>query len=397
MTQVFPLYGLSTPPLGQPSSLPTAAAADPSGELPEEIETVRGRVQLRRQRGDAGVSAGVEHLHVGGERAGFTLLPTRGMGIWKAWAGERSFGWNSPVQGPVHPAWVPLSEPSGLGWLSGFDELLVRCGLESNGAPQFGSGGQLEYPLHGRIANLPAESLSVAVDAEAGTVEVRGTVRESRLFFTNLSLESTIRMAIDGETIEIEDRVTNHSDSPATAQLLYHINLGAPLLSEGATLVAPAVEVVPKTDQAAAAIDSYPRYQGPQVGFAEEVYLMRLVADHSGWTRALLRGADGTAGFGVSFDTSTLPYFIQWKNTAGLADGYVTGLEPATGFPNTRRFEEANGRIVSLEAGETQTHRLRLHLLSSAEQVEAFEAEVRKLALADPKIDRRPRDGWCEG
>lgn len=390
MMQIFPLYGPA-------DSLHEADQAGASTELPQVIATSRGRLSLRRHRSETGLSAGVEQLQIDGERAGFTLLPTRGMGIWKAWAGEQTFGWKSPVHGPVHPALVPLSEPSGLGWLAGFDELLVRCGLESNGAPQFSPSGQLQYPLHGRIANLPAESLVVAVNSDDGTIEVSGTVRESRLFFTNLSLQSTVRMAADSDTIEIEDRITNHSDAPGTAQLLYHINLGAPLLGEGATLVAPAVEVVPKTDQAAAAIDSYTRYEGPQVGFAEQVYLMRLVADHSGWTRALLRGADGSTGFGVSFDTSTLPYFIQWKNTAGTNDGYVTGLEPATGFPNTRGFEEANGRVVWLDPGETRIHRLRLHLLSEAARVEAFEAEVRKLAPSAPKVDRQPRAGWCEG
>ena len=46
-------------------------------------------------------------------------------------------------------------EPSGLGWLDGFDELLVRCGLESNGAPEFNPNGSLRYPLHGKIANMP--------------------------------------------------------------------------------------------------------------------------------------------------------------------------------------------------------------------------------------------------
>ena len=37
----------------------------------------------------------------------------------------------------MHPRWVPLSEPSGIGWLDGFDELVARCGLFSHGAPDF--------------------------------------------------------------------------------------------------------------------------------------------------------------------------------------------------------------------------------------------------------------------
>ena len=47
---------------------------------------------------------------------------------------------------PVHPAFVPIAEPSGVGWLSGFDELMCRCGLESNGAPDFDERGQLAFP-----------------------------------------------------------------------------------------------------------------------------------------------------------------------------------------------------------------------------------------------------------
>ena len=70
------------------------------------------------------------------------MLPDRGLGIWKIMAGGVELGWQSPVHGPVHPRFVPLAEPSGLGWLDGFDELVARCGLVSNGAPDFDAAGQ---------------------------------------------------------------------------------------------------------------------------------------------------------------------------------------------------------------------------------------------------------------
>lgn len=385
MSEIFHLYG----PGHVVDAVPT--------ELPGEIRTARGVLKLHRQRFEEGPSAGVELLQISGERAGCALLPTRGMGIWRAWAGDFPFGWRSPVHGPIHPSLVPLAEPSGLGWLSGFDELLVRCGMQSNGAPDFDDDGRLRYPLHGRVANLPAESLTVAVDAESGTIEVTGVVREARLFFSNLSLTSTIRMTADGDTIDIEDRVMNHSDAPGGHQMLYHINIGRPLLGEGAELVVSPVEVVPKTDRAAEGIDRYERYDAPQVGFAEQVYLMRLASDSTGWAHSLLRQADGDAGFGISFDTSTLPYFAQWKNTAGESDGYVTGMEPATGFPNTHSFEEANGRVVVLGPGQSVAHRLQLHLLRGASRVDAFETRVRQLAPAKTKVEKVPRAGWCEG
>ncbi|NOY28743.1 MAG: DUF4432 family protein [Planctomycetes bacterium] len=108
------------------------------------------------------MSDGVQVIEVDTGRMRLSILPTRGMGIWRAELpdGER-LGWKSPVHGPVHPKFVPLTDPSGLGWLDGFDELVVRCGLESNGGPAFDEeNGRLVYPLHGRIANRPAHHVS---------------------------------------------------------------------------------------------------------------------------------------------------------------------------------------------------------------------------------------------
>src|SRR4051812_15749138 len=76
----------------------------------------------RRHRG--GLSDGVDTIVVQMPGFRFTVIPTRGMGLWHAAIGKLVFGWKSPVRGPVHPAFVDLGEPSGLGWLDGFDELL---------------------------------------------------------------------------------------------------------------------------------------------------------------------------------------------------------------------------------------------------------------------------------
>ena len=67
----------------------------------------------------AGLSDGVDSIRVDNGAFCLEVLPTRGMGIWKAWLGDEEIGWRSPVQGPVHPRFVPWCEPSGLGWLDG--------------------------------------------------------------------------------------------------------------------------------------------------------------------------------------------------------------------------------------------------------------------------------------
>ena len=100
-------------------------------------------------------------------------------------------GWQSPVKGPVHPAFfVPLSEP--LGFLQGFDEFLCRCGLESNEAPEFDAQGRLRDGLHGKIANLPADQVQVAIDGDSGEITVSGTVDEAGPFGVKLRLHTSI-------------------------------------------------------------------------------------------------------------------------------------------------------------------------------------------------------------
>ena len=41
-----------------------------------------------------------------------------------------------------------------------------------------------------------------------------------------------------------------------------------------------------------------------------------------------------------------MPWFTQWKNTTSVADGYVTGIEPGTNFPNPRTYEGEQGRVI---------------------------------------------------
>ena len=64
-----------------------------------------------------------------------TVIPTRGMGILDVKMDSVRLGWNSPVKEVVHPSHIDLESRGGLGWLEGFNEWMVRCGLEFAGHP----------------------------------------------------------------------------------------------------------------------------------------------------------------------------------------------------------------------------------------------------------------------
>jgi hypothetical protein len=288
-----------------------------------------------------------------------------------------------------------VTEPSGLGWLDGFDELLCRCGLVSNGAPQFDARGRLQYPLHGRIANLPAHRLVVEADPATEELSVTGVVDECRFHFQKLRLTSTLRTRRGEPGVQIIDEVTNLSGNPGEMQLLYHTNFGPPLLEPGATILAPVRRLMPRDERATAGLDGWNRYASPRARAEEEVYFSQLLADRDGWTQVLLRDEAGTRGVSLRFAVAELPCFTLWKNSPPLADGYVTGLEPGVNFPNPRSFEAQQGRVRRLEPGETVRFELALEFHGDGQSVAAAEASIARLQqAAQPEICPQPQSDW---
>jgi hypothetical protein len=289
-----------------------------------------------------------------------------------------------------------LCDPSGLGWLDGFDEFLCRCGLESNGAPEFDASGKLLYPLHGKIANRPAHRVTIAFDRETSEIAIAGEVDESRLFFSKLRLTTTICTKLGQNGLSIRDEVTNLAATPGEMELLYHINFGGDLLGVGSRLVAPIKRLAPRNAHAAADLDRWNVYAAPTPGFVEQVYFMELAAAEDGRTQALLRNRDGLLGASVRADVGQLPYFTLWKNTAAVEDGYVTGLEPGVNLPNPRSFEARQGRVAKLSPGETRSFEIAIDVHASQSSIAAAEAEIARLqSAANPRIERESPADWC--
>jgi len=363
---------------------------------PKEVGGSAQGYSVKTHRLVGGLRDGVDTVVIDNGACRFTVLPTRGMGIWKAWIGQVQIGWNSPVPGPVHPAFVPLQEPSGLGWLDGFDELLVRCGLYSNGAPDFNEQGILTQPLHGRIANIPAHTVNLEIDNATGEITLIGIVDECRFHFQKLRLKTTLKTKPGEKGFRITDEITNLSGGEGTAQMLYHVNFGPPILDAGAKVVAPIKTLVPRTPHAAKDIKAWDTFAHDQPGSEEQVYFFELLGDAAGQTQTLLRNSHSTQGVSLKFNTKQLPCFTLWKNTPAVEDGYVTGLEPGTNYPNPRTHETKEGRILKLAAGETAKLELALEIHPDFGSVKAAEAAVQKLAgNVAPKIFDAPQPGWC--
>ena len=271
-----------------------------------------------------GKQEGVEVIEVNNGKLRFTVVPTRGMSIYEVLMEDMRLGWDSPVKGLVHPKFVNLQTRQGLGWLEGFNEWMVRCGLEFFGAPgtdefidNTGAKATMDLTLHGKICNTPASVVEVTVQREAPyRIAVRGRVEEAALHGPKLEMWTQISTTPGAAAFQISDTVTNRSAVEQEFGILYHSNYGPPLMEEGAKFFAPVRQVTPMNEHAAKDVSSYDVYRAAQPGFAEQVYCLVLWADANDRTQVVLRNAAGSKAVSMAFSVKELPFFTLWKNPA---------------------------------------------------------------------------------
>jgi hypothetical protein len=334
---------------------------------------------------------GVEVIEVDNGAMTITVVPTRGFQVWAANAGNVRLGWDSPVKEIVHPQFVNLTERGGLGWLNGFGEMLSRCGLESFGPPCDDSGRV--YTLHGRINYIPASRVEVRLESTPRPrIVLRGIVEESLMFGPQLRLAAEVSTELDSASLRLDDVVTNLSDQPQEMELLYHSNFGPPLLGAGARFVAPVKKVWPRNARAAeGGMIGWDEYSGPHgAEYTEQVYFMDLHADEAGNTQAMLKSPDGSKAVVVSFNIRHLPCMTLWKNEGPAQSGYVTGLEPGTGFPNPKPVEREAGRVPRLVGGASHRATVTYTVLRTSEEVDRSVQFVRGLQNGVPEVMRDP-------
>lgn len=213
-------------------------------------------------------------------------------------------------------------EPEGTGWLRTFGGgLLATCGLDAFGPPSSDDG--TDYGMHGRIGTVPA----VVTRAEATDegVIVEGTARQTSVFGENLVLRRRISSAAGSDTVTVEDTVTNEGFARVSHMVLYHANLGWPLLDEDAVIDVPSEVVTPRDADAEAGASDWCSFNPPTPGFREQVYRH----DFTGECEVLARVTNHRLGveFTLGFTSAELPHLYQWKMSN--RGHYVLGLEPS--------------------------------------------------------------------
>lgn len=301
----------------------------------------------------------------------FTVLSDRGMDISSADYNGIPLCWRSAT-GEVAPQYF---DPKGTGWLKSFYGGLVHtCGLIYLGAPCNDKGQSLG--LHGRISNIPAQN--VYADTEWHDDEyrmwVQGRVRETAVFGENLLLSRKVMAGLGENHLHIHDIVENCGFEKTEFMILYHINLGFPILDENSRLILPTKRVTPRDDEAKKGLKQYNKFTLPQHDFGEQVFYHETVPDKKGnVTVALINKKLNNHGLGIyiTYSKNELPNLIQWKM---LKEGmYVLGIEPANCLVEGRDKERKRGTLQFLKPGEKKEFRLKIGVATTEKEIKELE------------------------
>jgi hypothetical protein len=204
--------------------------------------------------------------------------------------------------------------------------LLTTCGLTAVGQAEPAEGG-----THGRAHLVPAtvtRSGGQWSDDGAYSLAVEGIMREGAIFEQNLTVHRSITAKIGRSVVRVFDVIRNEGFGGEPVRILYHINLGWPLLHGGATVTAEAR--APHATDASAPASWTRELVDPEALAPEHVDALIPQADGEGWSAATLRGDDGTVT--VKFRPEQLPYLTIWRSPA--AGSYALGIEPGTCWPS---------------------------------------------------------------
>ncbi len=125
---------------------------------------------------------------------------------------------------------------------------VTTCGLSNIGFPCTDNGEY--YCLHGNLSTMPASSVSTeVVRDEAGipVLQISGIVNYASQDHPKLSLRRIIRCRQGNSNIEFTDTIMNRGYEAVPVMILYHINIGFPLLSEYTVMEFPDADVISRT------------------------------------------------------------------------------------------------------------------------------------------------------
>ncbi len=300
-----------------------------------------------------------------------TILIDRGLDISYLSYKSVPFGWRSATK-EISPFYY---DPRGLEFFwSFYGGLLTTCGLDNIGGPC--TDDSEELGLHGRISNIAAENVAYDIDCKDNdyVAWVKGKLREVKVFGDKLELRRKIITWFDKTKILIEDNIENIGHVRSPIMILYHINIGYPVLDRNSELIEARAKIIANDEESEKGLKNYFKFGEPESNGKMQVYFHDIEPDEEGFSNIALVNKEFNNGEGIGiwvrFEKKNLPYLIQWKN---LGEGeYVCGIEPANSLVRGRDVERKEGTLKFIDPQEKFNYKVELNILKDKKDIESF-------------------------
>ena len=287
----------------------------------------------------------------------FDVIVDRAFDIGRCEINGMALGWESGVgySGP----W--FAEQTDLGWLRTWGGgLLTTCGLDHALFFAEDTAEQYHYAPKARPRiRAPRPRLEHAGqvtgygdrwDGDTCVLYAEGEVLQASMFGEHLILRRPDRGGVGEAQFTIHDEVENVGWDPTPHMLLYHVNIGFPVVDEGAEIARAHSAITPRGDYPA---EGYRTLEAPEPAYFERVFEHDPIAERGGTVPVgIVNRARGIGAYEI-FNLSQLPFHFVWRM---LGEGsYVVGIEPSTNRTGGRLDARERGELIIMKPGESGT------------------------------------------
>lgn len=192
--------------------------------------------------------------------------------------------------------------------------MLYTCGIDV-------IGGQEGYEDHGSVHNIPAQI--TRCECTEQEIVIEATIRDSELFGKNLVLKRLYKTEIGSDTVTLSDTIINEGYREEDYSILYHVNIGYPMLDDKVKIQAEINTIKPRNGWAKENIKKAFDMESPVDCGEETCYFLDLKTPQISVVNDKL-----AKKFTLSYSDKMLPYFVEWKSM--VSGDYALGLEPST-------------------------------------------------------------------
>lgn len=254
---------------------------------------------------------------------------------------------------------------------------LYACGLSNVGGGCEENG--FYHAVHGNLKNIPARNVCHESIWSGDECELRiaGELRDSAFFGRNLLLHREYRARIGEKRLFIEDIIENQGFAPEQLMLLYHMNLGYPILDAGTELIVPLESMEPLSEHTRLHDADFARMVPPIDNNEEYLHALKLRSSADGRTLVAAYNAERGLGLYVRYNTDLLRYLIEWKCMS--SGDYALGVLPSSCKPLGRAANRANGEQRMIAPGEVLRAQLEIGVIDGDAELQAIRSKIERI------------------